>query len=369
MSFMDSGAFVEADLLTNPPTDISLTATSVLENRNVNYTMGTFNTADPEGGPFTYSLVTGTGDGDNASFNILNSTLRVNGPFDFETRNLYSVRVRSTDSGGQWLEKTFTIEVLDVNEPPVAVNDAATTAHGTPIDIPVLDNDTDPEGTQLQISSPSQACVFVVGVNCPLHYVPAPDFCGTDTASYTVTDGEYTATAEVTVTVACAPAATTPGIVSLSTSGATLTGEVNPRGAATTARFAWGTDPLLASPTLTAPVDLGDGTSPVPVFVALGEPRPRRHLLLPGCGTERRRDRAGRHRLLRAGAGRQLVARRELGGGRRLAAPGEDDLAGSRGARRFLGDRHLRPAARRRPDRPLHRRCEPTRSCRARSSR
>ena len=176
------------------PTDITITATSVLENRNVNYTMGTFSTADPEGGAFTYTLVAGTGDGDNASFNILNSSLRVNGPFDYETKKLYSIRVRSTDSGGQWLEKAFTIEVLDVNEPPVAVNDAATTAEDTPIDIPVLDNDTDPEGTQLQIISPPQACVFVVGVNCPLHYVPAPNFCGTDTVSYTVTDGEYTAT-------------------------------------------------------------------------------------------------------------------------------------------------------------------------------
>jgi hypothetical protein len=135
--------------------------------------MGTFSTADPEGGTFVYTLVAGDGDTDNASFNILNRYLRVNGPFDFETRNLYSVRVRSTDSGGQWLEEAFTIEVLDVNEPPVAGNDAATTAEDTPIDIPVLDNDTDPEGTQLQIVSPSQACIFVVGVKCPLHYVPA----------------------------------------------------------------------------------------------------------------------------------------------------------------------------------------------------
>lgn len=36
--------------------------------------------------------------------------------FDFETKNSYSIRVRSTDSGGLYIEKDFAIAVIDVNE-------------------------------------------------------------------------------------------------------------------------------------------------------------------------------------------------------------------------------------------------------------
>ncbi|MBO6662886.1 hypothetical protein, partial [Roseivirga sp.] len=56
----------------NAPTDISLTATSINQSvTGVNTTVGTLSTTDADGGDtHTYSLVAGTGDDDNASFNI-----------------------------------------------------------------------------------------------------------------------------------------------------------------------------------------------------------------------------------------------------------------------------------------------------------
>ena len=100
------------------PTDISLSGDSVPENAPAGRLVGTFSSADPNAGDtFTYTLVAGTGGGDNVAFRIEGNRLVANGPFNFEIRSSYSVRVRSTDSGGLSVEKPFTIRVTDVAEP------------------------------------------------------------------------------------------------------------------------------------------------------------------------------------------------------------------------------------------------------------
>jgi len=123
------------------PADISLSASSVAENAVVGTTVGTFSTADVDaGGTFAYSLVSGEGSADNASFTINGSQLKANASFNFETKNTYSIRVRSTDQGGLFAEKVFSISVANVNEAPteltlsatiVAENSAIGTAVGT----------------------------------------------------------------------------------------------------------------------------------------------------------------------------------------------------------------------------------------------
>jgi len=99
------------------PTDIALSATSIPENAGPGGLVGTLTTTDPDAGDtFTYTLVAGPGDTDNASFTISGSQLRATDSFDFETKNSYSIRVRSTDQGGLSFEKTFTITVIDIVE-------------------------------------------------------------------------------------------------------------------------------------------------------------------------------------------------------------------------------------------------------------
>ena len=100
------------------PTDIGLTAISIAENNVVNAVVGTLSTTDVDSGDtFTYSLAVGTGDTDNASFNISGNSLRAGVVFDFETPpTSYSIRVQATDSGGGTFEKVFTITVTDVVE-------------------------------------------------------------------------------------------------------------------------------------------------------------------------------------------------------------------------------------------------------------
>ncbi|MFO5468342.1 MAG: M10 family metallopeptidase C-terminal domain-containing protein, partial [Dolichospermum sp.] len=72
---------------------------------------------DPDtGNTFTYSLVTGTGATDNSLFAITNNQLKTNSVFDYETKNSYSVRVKTTDQGGLSYEKQLTIGVNDLDE-------------------------------------------------------------------------------------------------------------------------------------------------------------------------------------------------------------------------------------------------------------
>ena len=105
------------------PTDIALTNSSIAENQTSGSTIGTLSTTDPDAGDsFTYTLVTGTGSTDNASFTIDGGVLKTNASFDFETKNSYSVRIRTTDVGGLFTEKAFAIGVTNVNESPTDIN-------------------------------------------------------------------------------------------------------------------------------------------------------------------------------------------------------------------------------------------------------
>jgi ELWxxDGT repeat protein len=99
------------------PTDIRLSNRFIAENAGVNATVGTLSTIDPDADDsFTYTLVSGTGGSDNAAFNISGNQLRATAGLDFEAKSNYTVRVRSTDQGGLWTEKVFTITVTDVAE-------------------------------------------------------------------------------------------------------------------------------------------------------------------------------------------------------------------------------------------------------------
>ncbi|MDB9453448.1 choice-of-anchor I family protein, partial [Dolichospermum circinale CS-541/06] len=99
----------------DPPTNITLSATSTNENVTPNSVIGTFSTTDPTiGDTFTYSFVAGTND--NAAFTISGNQLLINASPDFETKSSYNIWVRTSDNGGLTFEKAFTINVNDLNE-------------------------------------------------------------------------------------------------------------------------------------------------------------------------------------------------------------------------------------------------------------
>lgn len=104
------------------PTAIGLSSSSVAENNPSGTTVGMLSTTDADSNTFAYTLVSGAGGSDNASFAISGAALKTAASFDFETKNSYSIRVRSTDQSGLFLEKAFTISVTNVNEAPQLSN-------------------------------------------------------------------------------------------------------------------------------------------------------------------------------------------------------------------------------------------------------
>ncbi len=105
---------------------------------------------------------------------------------------------------------TVSVTVTCVDDPPTAVNDAATVAEDAPATaIPVLANDTDIDAGPISITSvtqPANGAVVITGGGTGLTYQPNANYCNTppgttlDTFTYTLNGGSL---ATVTMTVTC----------------------------------------------------------------------------------------------------------------------------------------------------------------------
>ncbi|WP_139126693.1 tandem-95 repeat protein, partial [Vibrio parahaemolyticus] len=106
-------------------------------------------------------------------------------------------------SGGVSESTTVSVDVTPVNDAPVAKDDTAITDEDTPVTIDVLPNDNCIDGDKLSIQSASvpEAQGKVEIVDGKLVFTPAENFNGDAEITYTVTDGELTDAAKVTVTV------------------------------------------------------------------------------------------------------------------------------------------------------------------------
>ena len=136
------------DVSNQAPTDIALSGASVVEKQTAGATVGTLSATDPNvGDTFTYALVAGEGDTDNALFALSGKTLQTAVVFDANEENSYSVRVRATDAAGATFEKSFVIAIT--SNPSFAVS-LAPTSPVTTDTLTVLD--TLPANTILQKS-------------------------------------------------------------------------------------------------------------------------------------------------------------------------------------------------------------------------
>ena len=104
------------------PTEIVDSSDTVSECESINTVVGILSTADPDADDtFTYELVAGDGSSDNSFFTLTSDELRTAVTFDYEIKQSYSLRVRTTDQGGLSFERPFIISVLDVNEAPTDI--------------------------------------------------------------------------------------------------------------------------------------------------------------------------------------------------------------------------------------------------------
>ncbi|MBJ6118122.1 T9SS type A sorting domain-containing protein [Pontibacter sp. BT310] len=102
----------------DPPSGILLSTSLITENIATGTTVASLSTTDDNTDGYTYTLVEGTGSEDNALFTISGSALKVSHIPDFEVKKTYTIRIRSTDTEGLFVEKPFTLSVKDLDEIP-----------------------------------------------------------------------------------------------------------------------------------------------------------------------------------------------------------------------------------------------------------
>jgi parallel beta-helix repeat protein/predicted outer membrane repeat protein len=141
----------------HPPTNINLSNSNVEEGQPFGIIIGEFSTFDPDAGDsHSYTLVDEENYPDNSAFCIMGPLLQGWTIFDFEAQNSYSIKVCSTDSGGLWFEKEFTITIIPENIP----GDTASLLGSVNIDlaeiISITLSDADVEGIHFgSVSVPS----------------------------------------------------------------------------------------------------------------------------------------------------------------------------------------------------------------------
>jgi PKD repeat protein len=110
-----------------------------------------------------------------------------------------------SDGTGRFDTATVTITVTNVNDAPTADDDIASTDEDTPVTVDVLDGDEDIDGDTLTVGDVTQGNNgSVINNGTDVIYTPDADFCGSDSFTYTASDGNGGFdTATVNVDVMC----------------------------------------------------------------------------------------------------------------------------------------------------------------------
>nr|WP_236621319.1 Ig-like domain-containing protein [Rhodopirellula sallentina] len=130
---------------------------------------------------------------DPAAYGVLRSGQSETIVFDF-----------SITDGLAAVTNQLTVTISGRNDAPIALDDVFTVEGAGPHQLAVLDNDVDVDGDSLSIVSVSAISALgtvEIGLDGSMIYNPAAGYVGVETFSYTVSDGQETVTAEVSISV------------------------------------------------------------------------------------------------------------------------------------------------------------------------
>ncbi|MCA9063758.1 MAG: cadherin domain-containing protein, partial [Planctomycetaceae bacterium] len=180
------------------PVSLSLTGSTVAENSASGTGVGTVSGTDADAGDvLSYSLVDSAG----GRFAIDSTTggLSVSGSLNYESQSSHSITVRTTDTGGLVLDRSFVITVTDINDPPVAVDDSFSGGQMAELVLPsgsLQMNDTDEDGDILTVqlvTGPTHGSL-TLQADGSFRYMPDGIYSGMDSFQYLVRDGHATGT-------------------------------------------------------------------------------------------------------------------------------------------------------------------------------
>ncbi|MCH2181060.1 MAG: S8 family serine peptidase [Mariniblastus sp.] len=195
---LDLGAAMDSitSSTNNPPNAVNDSAT-VNEDNSVAIAVLS-NDSDPDGDALNLQSYGQPSNGtvsDNGSVITYTPSANFNGTDSFN----YTIN----DGNGNTDTATVFVTINAVNDSPVANDDQANTDEDVPVDVNVLANDSDIDGDSLFISSlsqPSNGSVVDNG-DGTVTYTPNSGYFGSDSFTYTVSDGDLTDTATVNLSV------------------------------------------------------------------------------------------------------------------------------------------------------------------------
>jgi hypothetical protein len=189
-------AGVTVNPVNDPPDAVDDTAATPTDTPRTVVVLG--NDTDPDGDTLTVTTVGDPGNG-TAALN-LDDTVTYTPNLSFTGDDVFTYTIRDPASLTDTASVIVTVGVT--NNSPVAVNDTATTFENTPLAVAVLNNDSDPDGDTLAViaaGSPANGTASTNGAS--VTYIPNLNFSGSDAFTYTISDGDLTAAANVNVTV------------------------------------------------------------------------------------------------------------------------------------------------------------------------
>ena len=128
------------------PEDLALSPATIAENADSGTEIGTLTTTDSSGQTsFTYTLVSGDGDTDNALFTITGDKLLSAAVFDYEEATTRSIRVQTADPSGNTYQEAVTITITNITDeeaPSSAIDTLPTNAVSTTFTVTVAGTDS-----------------------------------------------------------------------------------------------------------------------------------------------------------------------------------------------------------------------------------
>ncbi|MEE8141943.1 MAG: cadherin-like domain-containing protein [Planctomycetota bacterium] len=144
---------------------------------------------DPDGDSLVLDLVQGPQNGTLTGPEINGDVTYTPGP-DFHGNDSFTYK--ASDGHGGEVQGLVAIEVLPVNDAPVAQDDSTSTLKDSAVEIFVLSNDSDVEQDTLTVRTVTQPLNGVVQIGATgdsIIYTPLAGFFGADPFDYTVNDG------------------------------------------------------------------------------------------------------------------------------------------------------------------------------------
>ena len=186
------------------PTDIGLSEIEFNEDNSIGDQISEISVIDPDFND-SHILRIDSDYGDFEKFEITDNKLKLIESVSYHEYETLSIKIIAEDEGELSFSKEFTINVLDINDAPIGLNDELTILEdASETTTNVILNDTDEDNDDLMITNVSSDGSGTVAINADtisIDYIPESNFNGNETITYTLSDGELTATATLTISV------------------------------------------------------------------------------------------------------------------------------------------------------------------------